>query len=281
MLRYTQTLRSPNFLFIGPDKSGSTWLYKILEQHPQCFVPVIKDIYYFDRNYHRNEFWYLSFFKSATPSQTAIGELSHDYLFSTKAAERICSDFPEMKLITCLRNPVERTFSHYLHWRSRGLTDLSFEEAIDRHSEFIEHSLYFKHLSYYYTLFSKEQIRILFFDDLQSGPRAFAEKVFDFLEVGDAPEIDYAQKIMAASRPRNSLLARYLRSMADLVRNHGHPEVVGYLKYSPLTKIVYKSFSPNEKPTMAQNTRQRLINRFQPDIANLADLLKTDLPTWT
>ena len=91
----------PNFLFIGPDKSGSTWLYEILRQHPECYVPPIKDIYYFDKHYERGLNWYLSFFKHAELTHKAIGELSHDYLFSKTATDRIANDFPNIKMIFC------------------------------------------------------------------------------------------------------------------------------------------------------------------------------------
>ena len=38
----------PDFLYIGPDKSGSTWLYEVLRRHPEVFVPSVKDLYFFD-----------------------------------------------------------------------------------------------------------------------------------------------------------------------------------------------------------------------------------------
>ena len=87
-------MRLPTFLFVGADKCGSTWLFKVLQQHPQCFVPAAKDIYFFDRYYGRGLQWYASFFSSAPRSARAIGELSHDYLYSEQAAERIASTLP-------------------------------------------------------------------------------------------------------------------------------------------------------------------------------------------
>ena len=116
----------PNFLYIGPDKSGSTWMYNILSQHPECYVPTIKDIYFFDQFYYKGIDWYLSFFKDASHNYKAVGELSHDYLYSKKAAERIFFHYPKVKLITCLRNPIDRTFSNYLFLIRNGITKLSF-----------------------------------------------------------------------------------------------------------------------------------------------------------
>ena len=38
----------PNFLGIGAPRSGTTWLYNMLKQHPQVWMPPIKELHYFD-----------------------------------------------------------------------------------------------------------------------------------------------------------------------------------------------------------------------------------------
>jgi len=115
-------MNKPDFLYIGPDKSGSTWLYSILNAHPQCFVPVLKDIYFFDRYYDKGWNWYSAFFEQTPKNVNVRGELSHDYLFSKLAAERIKSDLPSIKLLSILRNPVDRAYSHYLYLLTTGIT---------------------------------------------------------------------------------------------------------------------------------------------------------------
>lgn len=42
-------LAQPDFLCIGAQKAGTTWLYQALRQHPQVSMPPIKEIHYFDR----------------------------------------------------------------------------------------------------------------------------------------------------------------------------------------------------------------------------------------
>ena len=68
----------PTFLYIGAARAGSSWMYEILREHPDVFVPLAKDIYFFDKHYDRGLQWYRSFFASAG-GRRAIGELSHDY----------------------------------------------------------------------------------------------------------------------------------------------------------------------------------------------------------
>ena len=68
----------PNFLFIGPDKTGSSWMFHILSRHPDCFVPVAKDIYFFDRYYSKGMGWYLRHFDASEREMTKyiIGTMS-------------------------------------------------------------------------------------------------------------------------------------------------------------------------------------------------------------
>lgn len=270
----------PDFLFIGPDKAGSTWIFEILHDHPECFVPEIKDIYFFDRFYDRGLDWYLSFFSDAGPHHKAVGELSHDYLFSTNAAERIQKDFPDIRLISCLRNPVERSFSNYLFLIRSGLTRLSFEEALDSFPELIQNSLYHEHIARYLRLFSKEQVKILFFWNLREDPAAFAKEIFDFLGLSFRDDIDYERKVIPSSRPRSHLLAYLMRHGAGLARRFRMETIVGKVKNSPYSDLLYIPYTSVDKPKISIDTRTRLNSIFEDDIRTLQDLLEVDLSRW-
>ena len=270
----------PNFLFIGPDKSGSTWLYKILSQHPECYVPPCKDLYFFDRYYERGMKWYLSFFNNSHPGARAIGEFSHDYLFSRDAADRILHDLPDVKLLTCLRNPVERTFSHYLFMVRSGRTRDSFEIALDKFPELINNSMYDEHLSRYFLRFDRDQLKVLFFEDLKSDPKAFAGKVFDFLELTYINTINYDQQILPASRPRSFLLSRIVKWGTNFARQLGLVKLVGNIKHSQLTRFLYKPYEISERPQISPATRNKLKKKFLTNILRLEDMLGVELLHW-
>ncbi len=263
----------PTFLFIGPDKTGSTWLYEILRQHPDCYVPPCKDIYFFDRYYDRGLDWYFSFFRRAPAGVRAVGELSHDYLFSPQVAERIAHDLPGIKLLTCLRNPVERTFSHYLYLIRSGRTVEPFEVALDKFPELINNSMYYKNLSEYFRRFDSRQIKVLFFDLLQSDPEAFAKSVFDFLGLTFIQNIEYSKKVRVASQPRSYLLARLAKSGANLARFFDMTNLVGVVKRSTLVQMLYMPYRHHERPMMDASTQEQLTVLFQPDILRLQSLL--------
>ena len=269
----------PTFLFIGPDKTGSTWLYEVLRQHPRCYVPKIKDIYFFDRHYDRGLDWYLEFFKDAGPTDLAVGELSHDYLFSTAAPARIQHDFPEIKLLTCLRDPVARTFSHYLYLVRSGLTRAPFEQALSEFPELINNSQYARHLEPFVDLFGA-QLKVLFFEHLDRDAASFAKDVFDFIGLPAAPAIDYAQQVLPASRPRSHALARSAKFGATLARKLGMVNLVGVVKRSFVRELLYASYKSIDKPTMDDAVGVQLRSTFAPDVERLAGVLDVDLKHW-
>ena len=270
----------PTFLFIGPDKSGSSWLYEVLRAHPDCFVPDLKDIYFFDRHYDRGLDWYLSFFRPAPPESVAVGELSHDYLYSPEAAARIARDLPGVRLITTLRDPVERTFSHYLYLVRSGLTSAPFEQALRDFPELIRNSQYHTHLASYREHFPPEQLGIFFFDRLNEDPAAFAREVFSFLGLRWVEDIDYGQKVLPASRPRLRSVAWLMKKGANAGRQIGLGRLVGILKRSRLAAKLYKPYDEDTRPRMSAETAAELRRIFAEEMAALREELGGVGPAW-
>ncbi len=261
-------VRTPNFLFIGPDKAGSSWIFELLRMHPQCYVPNCKDIYFFDKEYDRGWDWYLSWFRDATEEHIAIGEISHDYLSCKLAAKRIADRLPTVRMIVCLRNPVERTFSQYLYLIRSGLTRSSLREAINEFPQLIQNSLYGENLKPYLDRFGREQLLLLSFSDLADNPQGFASSIFKFLGVRimDATQIGV---VRAAARPRSFALARMAKIGAELVRGMGLPGVVGAVKHSWIADALYAPYSSGNRPEIATEDSEYLRDRFIEDVAAL------------
>jgi hypothetical protein len=255
-------------------------LFEILRQHPECYVPPCKDIYFFDRYYSRGINWYLCFFSDVPNYARAVGELSHDYLFSRLAAERIKFHLPHVKLLTCLRNPVERTFSHYMYLVRSGITSEPFESALKKISRLLDNSLYDQYLPEYLERFNPHQIKVLFFDDLQSDPEAFGATVFGFLGISVHKTIDYHRLVRFASRPHSFLLARLTKLGSNFVRDRGYPTLVGKVKHSRLTRVLYKPYEKNDRPVMNTATRHELEEFFRPSVLHLQEMLQVNLSHW-
>lgn len=272
--------RLPTFLFIGPDKSGSTWLHQILRQHPDCYVPALKDLFFFDRYFDKGIHWYQAHFTGAPAGVKAIGELSHDYLFSEVAADRIRAHLPHVTLLSTLRDPVERTFSQYLFMLRSGWTQGSFEDALERHPILIENSLYGKHLGAYLDRFPRKQVRIFYFDRLREDPRAFAEEVFRAIGLEPLPGVDYERTVLPASRPRWASLNRFLRRSAGAARGLGLTGLVARVKRSAAASWLFIPYADSDRPTPAADTERMLRDRFASDLSLLRRILSGPYPRW-
>ena len=79
----------PNLLIIGAQKCGTTWLARMLGQHPDVFMAE-EEIHFFDRahNFARGTAWYESHFAAAA-GQSAVGEKTPDYLWAEGRGARI------------------------------------------------------------------------------------------------------------------------------------------------------------------------------------------------
>ena len=112
-----------DFLIIGAQKSGTTSLFKYLNQHPDIAMPADKEAPYFTNDELYSAGWqhYLGNYFTGYDQELLWGTASPQYMSDLRAAERITRDLPNTRLIAILRNPIERAYSHYLMQKRRGL----------------------------------------------------------------------------------------------------------------------------------------------------------------
>ena len=60
----------------GMPRSGPTFLYYTLQKHPSFFVPVRKEIDFFNLNYEKGREWYAKYF-SSMPKEDIGFDISH------------------------------------------------------------------------------------------------------------------------------------------------------------------------------------------------------------
>ena len=99
----------PDFLGVGTQKGGTTYLYELLKRHPQVFLAKPKEQHFFSLHWQRGADWYRRQFASSEESQIC-GEITPYYLFHPEARANQ-SLVPNVKLIVLLRDPVERALS--------------------------------------------------------------------------------------------------------------------------------------------------------------------------
>lgn len=194
--------RQPNFLIIGAQKAGSTWLYDRLRQHPQVFLPKAVELVYFNRldcEQPDRVREYLANFADATEDQRLVGEKTPGYFWTadrTRIEGQPPANFnphipesvrrvlgPDLKLIVSLRHPVRRAISAFGHHGKRHriapadtLSDVGHRLGI------LDIGFYDDHLHAWERVFSPEQIEVLIFEsDIKGNPQAGLCRVYDFL----------------------------------------------------------------------------------------------------
>jgi hypothetical protein len=276
------TGRLPNFIYIGTNKAGSTWLYDVLARHPDVYMAPGKGLYFFSKHYERGLDWYRGHFEEVG-DERIVGEVSHSYMYSDDVWKRIAEMDPEIRLMVCLREPVDRAFADYLDGVKNGLIHGDFETELEREPPFLQRSHYSRYLAPYVEQFGLDSIHVAVFDELSADPNAYAKKIFAFLGI---EELDLApaqrEKMMPAGTPRSRLVAGLAKKASHTARALGLRGLRGRIKRSRTVRnALYRQFKSDEKPRMLLETRARLRERFDEEVTHLDDLLRTSLRgTW-
>jgi len=193
-------------LIVGAMKAGTSSLYAYLEQHPNFISAWEKEVHYFDHQFERSRYWYLSHFPCQRDmdkmrrnkcENIITGEASPNYLFFPEVPQRIAGTLPDVKIIILLRDPVKRAYSHYNHACRRGQEGLSFVRAIeeerprlasaelgdDRYiwNSYVSRGLYARHTARYLEHFDREKLLVVKSEDLFENTQKTYERVLDFL----------------------------------------------------------------------------------------------------
>ena len=169
-----------DFLGIGAQKAGTTWLYEQLAQHPQLRFPAGKEIHFWDAQRDKGLDWYRGLFAPAAPG-TRAGEITPAYAILPPAVlGEIRALNPALRMIYVLRNPIERAWSAALMAHERA--ELELGEASD--AWFVDHFRsrgsmqrgdYETCLRNWRAAFDPAQILVLRYEALRDEPRAFLE----------------------------------------------------------------------------------------------------------
>ncbi len=191
----------PDFVIIGAQKGGTSFLYHLLTRHPLVEPAARKELHFFDQpeRFDNGAEWYRRCFPQSEWKEgrrSITGEATPSYLFYPPVAKRMAGVVPQARLIALLRNPVDRTYSHYQMQVVRGTETSTFEEAIERQdAPYLSRSIYVDQLLRWFEFFSKEQMLILKSEDFFERPVETLKVVLDFLELPDwQPEASELQR---------------------------------------------------------------------------------------
>lgn len=292
--------KKPEFFCVGAAKSGTSALQHFLRQHPDIFMPELKEIHHFAPDLlSANDPWldeqkYLSLFIEAKKNQV-IGETSVFYLLSETSAQLINKTYPHASIIIMIRNPLEVMYSLHSQLVYNGEENiLDFEKALlaeeerkagmnlPKKTRIQQKHLYFhvcqfaEQILRFMEYFNDDHLHFILYDDFKKDTLNEVQKVFRFLGVDDSfiPEI----KLINANKK---------------IRNRTFQKLHYYANYHFFSKI----FSENnliklnayllnlntkyyERNPLDKELENRLKELLKPEIDKLSELFDRDLSHW-
>jgi Sulfotransferase family len=210
----------PDFLCIGAQKAGTTWLYHQLNSHPDFWMPPLKELHYFDqmscsqhpdrsrwgkiafRDQRDKDFLATMETLCSTPfiererygqlfapkKELLSGDITPRYSTLPEEIIAVTMDyFPRLKIVFIARDPVERAWSALrLGVKSGGLLpfDVSDCNVVSQHllhPDILMRSFPSMTVARWRRHVPEEQMRVYFFDDLQNQPAALRAEIIQFL----------------------------------------------------------------------------------------------------
>lgn len=278
----------PDFIGIGVQKGGTSWLHKQLVVHPQVFIPPHrKEIHFFDVYFDRDVAWYRKFFNDAKSNQVK-GEITPSYIYDAMTCDRLHEICPHAKLIVMLRHPVERAYSHYcMTFQSgEGQKYKSFDDFMTHHPHGFKRGLYGEQLLRWFDRFDRSNFLILLSEETSNSDEAL-EKTFD--QISDFLNIDpslfdreLAQQRVGQARPapRFTMLAKLAQKTRLLLRDLNMDFVASTLKKIGITRALLGQGNV-AIPPLNDDERAKWLSAYQKDIQQLEKLLDRSFQHWT
>ncbi len=287
------TGRKPNLFIVGAMKAGTTSLHSYLNAHPDIFMCEPKEPCYFihpkELNWPQieklrlweNEERYLALF-SGSDNAKIVGESSTPYSkfpAVNQVPERIFHFNPAARFIYVLRDPVERTISHYLHEVRRGNEFSDMLTAITNNPLYCSVSDYESQLQQFLLYFELEQFLIFTFEEMITDTPGTVERVFDWLGVDSSFEpANLVQKSHVTPnkfyQKGRLFRLRYswpFNKIADLL-----PKQIRKAGLNTLVKEVDRTVELAQKDKVVEYLRPVLRSQVE----RLSMLLNRDFPEW-
>ena len=271
----------PDFFVVGPPRTGTTWLYDVMQGHANL-PRVIKETNFFDRRYAHGLGWYRRQFTPLVVN-LPIGEIDPTYFYSAEARRRISSVIPYAKIICTLRDPVERLYSLYKLRRASGSICYSFEEAVRRDFEMRESSRYGFHLTAWFEAFGRDRVLVLLYDQLREDPQGYIAEICRFIgippfEPGDALYLAKSgvHTLRSATMGRLSSLAVHL---ADTLNANEYKRTMWLIRKLHLRRW-FLADATFMLPSISPRIGAELRVQMRPEVEALEELLRRDLSGW-
>jgi hypothetical protein len=206
----------PDFLCVGAQRAGTTWLYRQLNSHPDFWMPPVKELHYFDqlsktkrgslrRNRDERDLRFFESIKNLSArsyidlddyarlfeakGSLLSGDITPAYsMLNDEIIQRIVSYFPSLKVIFLARDPVERVWSQLsLAVRSNMIRPFDVNDVCEvtrnlLHPGVLLRSHPSKIVARWRRYVNPDLFRLYFFDELETNPAELRRSTLRFLE---------------------------------------------------------------------------------------------------
>lgn len=299
-------MKKANFIIIGGQKCGSTFLHHILEQHPEISMLPGEHAHFESPEYEKKSIHDLNSIISELDFNKVIGFKRPSYLLYHEAPSRIIKYNKDIKLIVILRNPIDRFMSAYFHQLNNGVIPINdINNGIDlllkkelrnefpRSQEIIDFGFYFKGLKRYLNFFDQKQVLILTHDELKNDKNTLFKKCFSFLDVDSnfdikklnlnvrPQKVNYSLLRARIIRKRNSYQYNYNKDKTRLYKKKQSTwEKILFYLYAGFDRLILIHFISDKKPTINRDLKKKLLLMYINDINSLEALIERDLSAW-
>jgi hypothetical protein len=205
----------PDFLCVGAQKAGTSWLYRQLEPHPDFWMPPVKELHYLDnlnrtkrhrppRSKDERDACFLASIRELSmrshidldsygrlfchKGPLLSGDISPAYSTLTEEViEKVVDHFPHLKVVFLARDPVERAWSQLSMGVRLGMinkfdaTDPEEVVCALLHPGVLARSHPSKIVARWKPYVRPENFRVYFFDDLTENPAELRRSILHFL----------------------------------------------------------------------------------------------------
>lgn len=291
--------RLPDFLIVGAQKSGTTWLQSALRKHPRIFLPKEEIPFFEDPDYAQSSLGELANRFSKVDSILTTGIKRPTYLARPECAPRIARDIPQAKIIILLRSPVERAISatHHLMRMSVigvGDPDALLNDLLDRHAQdpdpygILHFGRYADHVEQYAELFGPNRLLTLLHSDIAECPQTVLHKTCIFLGVTEIRPPHLNDVVNPGVYDRSKLASmnwiNRKRFQIDPRTGRLSERTPGFrrLTFGALQRLVLALPEAGQKRARIEPaTKQRLLDFYSKDIEKLSRLIGRDLSGWS
>jgi hypothetical protein len=214
------------FFIIGAMKAGTTSLFKYLADHPELCPSTRKEPRVFrdpgDVSEQRRDLERLFGGRTGEPWCFEGSTSYAKYPKFPGVPERLREAVPDARFIYLVRNPVERTWSHYVHNVAHGRENRPFALALRERPQYTDFSRYHMQLEQYHAIFPRDRVLVQVFEEMIADPGATVRTICEFLGVDNSYQPQTAAIAFNASVEKRTP-TRPLRVLQTLGLEHRVP----------------------------------------------------------